>query len=333
MTDFSLVGPPASPIRSTQHPIQWFSIIQRKLALTAPESNLFHTRAVIILQNAVASLDRKRIGSIWRYFFPVDGSAQDQTRPKPGVMRAAQTAPCTSRSSSSPTWRSVGRIRRRHRPTSRGSAIHAAGGGRLRRVRLSRDGSHQESRVARSRHTLMQTRYVDIVQSPVFDRTPYPCYLGVDSRTGRLLPLEQQSHEVQGDSDLKGTCPARQLEEFVAGFGQPVGGVGNRWLFVFHFMTIDFFCRARDWRRAHFFVGNCLQKFRAFARVGTRTVSGARSSGARQRRVTPRRPHGRRGNAQEAPPACQSRPRHCHYGRRSSSPFPRCRGAPTDSAW
>jgi len=92
MTDFSLVGPPASPIRSTQHPIQWFSIIQRKLALTAPESNLFHTRAVIILQNAVASLDRKSIGSIWRYFFPVDGSAQDQTRPKPGVMRSAGRA-------------------------------------------------------------------------------------------------------------------------------------------------------------------------------------------------------------------------------------------------
>ena len=83
---------------------------------------------------------------------------------------------------------------------------------------------------------------MDIVQPAVLDRTPHARYLRVDSPTGSLLSLEQQSHEVQGDSDLKGTCPARQLEEFVAGFRQPVSCLGNRWLFVFHSMTIDFSC-------------------------------------------------------------------------------------------
>jgi len=83
---------------------------------------------------------------------------------------------------------------------------------------------------------------MDIVQPAVLDRTPHARYLRVDSPTGSLLSLEQQSNEVQGDANLKQTRPARQLEEFVAGFRQPVSCLGNRWLFVFHSMTIDFSC-------------------------------------------------------------------------------------------
>jgi hypothetical protein len=39
-------------------------------------------------------------------------------------------------------------------------------------------------------------------------------------RAGGLLPLEQKAHEVQRDSDLKRTCAAGQLEEFVPCFRQ-----------------------------------------------------------------------------------------------------------------
>lgn len=52
-------------------------------------------------------------------------------------------------------------------------------------------------------------------------------------------------------------------------------------------------------------------------------------AGLAPRRSQFRRPRGLRGNAQEARPACPSRP----CPRRCSTPFLRCRGAPTDSAW
>src|SRR2546423_847628 len=61
---------------------------------------------------------------------------------------------------------------------------------------------------------------------------------------------------------------------------------------------------------------------------GDRRLAGAGSfAGLAPKWSQLRRPRGRRGSAQEAPPACPSRP--C----RRSTPFPRCRGAPTDSAW
>jgi hypothetical protein len=62
-----------------------------------------------------------------------------------------------------------------------------------------------------------------------------------------LPALEQESHEVKGDPDLKRTGPAGQLEELLARICQTFG-VGNRSFVVSHSATIDKSRGSRDWR-------------------------------------------------------------------------------------
>ena len=80
---------------------------------------------------------------------------------------------------------------------------------------------------------------MDIVQPPAANGAPHPLYLGIDARARGLLSLEQQSHEVEGNLDLKRTGATGQLAEFLDRFREAVGGLGSEWFFVWHHRTID----------------------------------------------------------------------------------------------